>query len=178
MLDELLIEKQVFGYPIEKNTFMLLRDNDHLCYVRETTGELIGKPSCIYLCKYDAETNEYSNPHFDNDDQDNRTPIDCQDCLVHHERFGDGYVFTTDPISRDNIRNIRRFSTFLDRTMYVLNECVDLKNIMFDGIENMDVEVPLEAPVKLFEDYTCYHFFENGKQYWFITDRRRFMEVI
>ena len=75
---------------------------------------------------------------------------------------------------------LKRFATFIDKSLYVLNINKDIENINFDVEEDDDVSydgVPYEDIPKSHHKYSCIYFFENYKQLWCVKDIRRFTEI-
>ena len=91
--------------------------------------------------------------------------------------------FTTDPIEKEDLKRLRmikRYATFIDKSLYVLNISKDIEYINFDVEEEDDVSydgVPSEDIPKSHHKFSCIYFFENYKQLWCVKDIRRFTEI-
>ena len=171
ILDELINEQHVYEYIIDRNIFMMFNHNEFLTDIKDDLNEPINLPCCLYLVKKTEDGLDYENV-FLNEEEDELTTI--TDPKLYHEIFGLHYYFTTDPIDPENIKKLRRFSAFIDNSLYFLNVSTPISDIDLDG-DAEDAEE--DEKVKTFRDYTSIYFFENYKQLWCIKDISRFTEL-
>jgi len=178
ILDEFVNEKRIYGNNYtEENISQLFQKNEFLAYITDENDERINIPCCLYLCKLNDGETDYENVYLEDIEPDENN------YKIYHYVFGNNCLFlTTDPIEKDNIthlRTIRRFATFIDKSLYVLNINKDIENINFDEdnddddtVHNEDDEIP-----QTHEKYNCIYFFENYKQLWCIRDDKRTTEI-
>jgi hypothetical protein len=179
ILDEFINEKKVYGNNFtDENIPKMFHDNEFIAYITDENGDRINIPCCLYLCKLNEDESDYINVYVD----DAEKGIDNHRIL--HYVFGNNCLFfTTDPIEKEDLRRLRmikRYATFIDKSLYVLNISKDIEYINFDEEEDDDVSfdgVPPEDIPKSHYKYSCIYFFENYKQLWCIKDFRRFTEI-
>jgi len=179
ILDEFINEKKVYCNNFtDENIPQMFHDNEFIVYITDANGDRITIPCCLYLCKLNEDESDYINVYVD----DKEKGIDGHRIL--HYVFGNNCLFfTTDPIDKEDlkkVRRIKRYATFIDKSLYVLNIAKDIEYINFDVEEDDDVSydgVPYEDIPKSHYKYSCIYFFENYKQLWCIKDFRRFTEI-
>lgn len=179
ILDEFINEKKVYANNFtDDNIPKMFHDNEFIAYITDENGDRINIPCCLYLCKLNEDESDYINVYVD----DAEKGIDNHRIL--HYVFGNNCLFfTTDPIEKEDLKRLRmikRYATFIDKSLYVLNINKDIENINFDVEEDDDVSydgVPYEDIPKSHHKYSCIYFFENYKQLWCVKDIRRFTEI-
>jgi hypothetical protein len=122
------------------------------------------------MCKRNDQ-NEYENIYLDETAPDSKSLIHEK---LDHDIFGRNYYFTTDPIS-DNVVNLKRFSTFIDNSLYVLNIFKPIEDIDFKTNEEDEYDESIK--LKTEKDYSSIYFFENGLQLWCIKNLSRFTQI-
>jgi L-rhamnose mutarotase len=173
ILDEIVNEKRIYNVPVEKDIYNMVQNHEHVAYIKDKNGQRINMPCCLYLCKIN-ETGEYENVYYPNAEHDmkQKSPVDGK---IPHDTFGFFYYFTTDPIHKyDNIRSIKRYSVFIDNSLYVLNINKSIDEIDFASDNE---ETSFDEDVKSYKDYTCIYFFEDGIQVWCVKNISRFVEL-
>jgi hypothetical protein len=171
ILDELINEQHVHDYIIDRNIFMMFTHNEFLTDIKDDLNEPINLPCCLYLVKRTEDGVDYENV-FLNEDEDEVTTI--VNPKLDHETFGLHYYFTTDPIDPENSKKLRRFSAFIDNSLYFLNVSTPITDIDLEGDAE---EAEEDETIKTYRDYTSIYFFENYKQLWCIKDTARFTEI-
>lgn len=179
ILDEFINEKKVYANNFtDDNIPKMFHDNEFIAYITDENGDRINIPCCLYLCKLNEDESDYINVYVD----DAEKGIDNHRIL--HYVFGNNCLFfTTDPIEKEDLKRLRmikRYATFIDKSLYVLNINKDIENINFDVEEDDDVSydgIPYEDIPKSHHKYSCIYFFENYKQLWCVKDIRRFTEI-
>ena len=179
ILDEFINEKKVYANNFtDDNIPKMFHDNEFIAYITDENGDRINIPCCLYLCKLNEDESDYINVYVD----DTEKGIDNHRIL--HYVFGNNCLFfTTDPIEKEDLKRLRmikRYATFIDKSLYVLNINKDIENINFDVEEDDDVSydgIPYEDIPKSHHKYSCIYFFENYKQLWCVKDIRRFTEI-
>ena len=185
ILDEFINEKKVFGNCYtDENIYHLFTHNEHIAYVTDENGDNVNIPCCLYLCKLTDDESDYVNVYLD-DPENNPKYKDIPEIpyLIYHSVFGNNCIFfTTDPIEKDEVKKsktIKRYATYIDKSLYVLNIHKDIDTINFDiddDDESLD-GIPAEDIPKTHQKYSCIYFFENYKQLWCMKDPMRFTEI-
>lgn len=171
ILDELINEQHVYDYIIDRNIFMMFNHNEFLTDIKDDLNEPINLPCCLYLVKKTEDNVDYENVFLNEEESELTTIIDPK---INHEVFGLNYYFTTDPIDPENTKKLRRYSAFIDNSLYFLNVSTPVADIDLVGdAEDADED----ETVKTYRDYTSIYFFENYKQLWCIKDVSRFIEL-
>jgi len=171
-LDEIVNEKHIYDNIIEKHIYDMVHNHEFIAYVKYKNNNQLPMPCCLYLCKIN-ENGEYENVYYKDGENNKMTKTLIED-KIDHDIFGNHYYFTTDPIYKENIENIKRFSVFIDSSLYVLNMNKPIQELDF----NADIEDRDEyEDVKTHEDYTCIYFFEDGIQLWCVKKLSRFVEL-
>jgi hypothetical protein len=179
ILDEFINEKKVYANNFtDENIPQLFHDNEFLAYITDENGDRINIPCCLYLCKLNEDETDYINVYVDDPEKGIHTH------RILHYVFGNNCLFfTTDPIEKEDLKRLRmikRYATFIDKSLYILNISKNIEYINFDVEEDDDVSfdgVPPEDIPKSHYNYGCIYFFENYKQLWCIKDFRRFTEI-
>lgn len=185
ILDEFINEKKVYANNFtDENIPQMFHDNEFIAYIMDENGDRINIPCCLYLCKLNEDESDYINVYAD----DAEKGIDGHRIL--HYVFGNNCLFfTTDPIEKEDLKRLRmikRYATFIDKSLYILNISKDIEYINFDEEqynENDDDDdisfdgVPPEQIPKSHYRFSCIYFFENFKQLWCIKDFKRFTEI-
>lgn len=169
ILDEFINEQHIYDYIIDRNIFVMFMNNEYLAYIKDEENEQINLPCCLYLVKKTEDGNDYENVLK----KENKDFISLIDPKINHEILGNHYFFTTDPINPDKSLKLKRFSTFIDNSLYFLNITTPLSDIDIDGDF---LEAEKDEHIKTHKDFTCIYFFENNKQLWCIKDMTRFTE--
>jgi hypothetical protein len=187
ILDEFINEKKVFGNCYtDENIYHLFTTNEHIVYVTDEYGENVNIPCCLYLCKLTEDENDYVNVYLDDvENNPNNKEVPESPYLIYHSVFGNNCLFfTTDPIEKDEVKKlktIKRYATYIDKSLYVLNIHKDIDTINFDVDTDDDDDsldgVPEEDIPKTHEKYSCIYFFENYKQLWCMKDNLRYTEI-
>jgi hypothetical protein len=170
ILDELINEQHVHDYIIDRNIFMMFNHNEFLTDIKDDLNEPINLPCCLYLVKKTEDGVDYENV-FIEEETDVTSIIDPK---IDHEVFGPNYYFTTDPIDPENPKKLKRYSAFIDNSLYFLNVSTPITDIDLDGDAD---DADDDEVVKTHRDYTSIYFFENYKQLWCIKDTARFAEL-
>lgn len=172
ILDEIVNEKHIFNMPMDKSIYNMIQNNEFIAYIKDKNGERINMPCCLYLCRVN-DKGEYDNVCYDTDEH-NMKQKSMTDGKITHDTFGHFYYFTTDPIHRDqNAVRLRRYSVFIDNTLYVLNINRPIEDIDFVT----DDEDDFDDTHKSYKDYNCIYFFEDGLQLWCVKSLSRFVEL-
>lgn len=172
ILDELINEQHVHDFIIDRNIFMMINHNDYLTNIKDELNFPINLPCCLYLVKMTADGNDYENVFTEDEDGNEVTSI--VDPKIDHEVFGSNYYFTTDPIDPEDPKRLKRYSVFIDNSLYFLNIATPISEIDLDG-DSEDAED--DETVKTHKDYTSIYFFENYKQLWCVKDLARFIDL-
>lgn len=171
ILDELINEQHVHDFIIDRNIFMMFNHNEFLTDIKDDLNEPINLPCCLYLVKKTEDGADYENV-FLNDEESELTTL--TDPKIDHEVFGSNYYFTTDPIDPENPKKLKRYSAFIDNSLYFLNVSTPIVDIDLNGDAD---DADEDEQVKTYHDYTSIYFFENYKQLWCIKDTTRFTEL-
>jgi hypothetical protein len=172
ILDEIANEKRIYDNTLDSDISNLVQNHEFIAYIKDKNGDRINMPCCLYLCKLN-ENGEYTNVYY----QENENVVSTKSLYeekIDHETFGYHYYFTTDPIHKENIENIKRFSVFIDNSLYVLNINKNINDIEFNSDNE---EEDNDDNLKSYKDYTCVYFFEDGIQMWCIKSLSRFVEL-
>jgi hypothetical protein len=170
ILDELINEQHVHDYIIDRNIFMMFNHNEFLTDIKDESHMPINLPCCLYLVKRTEDDTDYENVFLDED----RSTTNIVEDTIEHEVFGRYHYFTTDPIDPENPKQLKRFSAFIDNSLYFLNISTPIDGIDLEG--DLD-DAEEDENVKTHRDYTSIYFFENAKQLWCIKDTTRFIEI-
>lgn len=171
ILDELINEQHVHDFIIDRNIFIMFNNNEFLTDIKDHLNEPINLPCCLYLVKRTEDGTDYENV-FLNDEEEEVTSI--TDPRIEHEVFGSNFYFTTDPIDPENPKKLKRYSAFIDNSLYFLNVSTPITDIDLHGDAD---DADEDEGIRTYHDYTSIYFFENYKQLWCIKDTMRFTEL-
>lgn len=171
ILDELINEQHVHDFIIDRNIFIMFNNNEFLTDIKDGENEPINLPCCLYLVKRTEDGTDYENVFLNDDAEDVASIIDPR---LNHEVFGQNFYFTTDPIDPENPKKLKRYSAFIDSSLYFLNVSTPITDIDLNGDAD---DADEDETVKTYHDYTSIYFFENYKQLWCIKDTMRFTEL-
>jgi hypothetical protein len=149
----------------------MFNNNEFLTDIKDHLNEPINLPCCLYLVKRTEDGTDYENV-FLNDEEEEVTSI--TDPRIEHEVFGSNFYFTTDPIDPENPKKLKRYSAFIDNSLYFLNVSTPITDIDLHGDAD---DADEDEGIKTYHDYTSIYFFENYKQLWCIKDTMRFTEL-
>ena len=164
IIDEIVNKKKVSDTPIQDGITEVFNENSHLLKMNNENGDELENPIIAYLCKKNGAV--YENVYEDEKQEDN------MDLQVHHDTFGDVYLFTIEPIN-----NVGSFFSFFTGTKQVKRYALFLENET--AIENNDknvVEFIKEQGMDVPEN-TCISFKESGRQFWAVKSRELFTEI-
>jgi hypothetical protein len=164
IVDEIINKKKVYDTPIQPKITELFQSNNELLKIKDKAGKELKNPISVYLCKKNGIV-------YENIYEDDKTTDD----IVHHETFGDVYLFSTEPINTvgtffsffTGSKKSRRYALFLED-----ETTIDSKN---KGL----AEYLKEASDSLtgYLTYTCIGFMEAGRQFWAVKSKTLFTEI-
>ena len=170
-LDEMINKKEINGISVHESIINLFNNNAFLCNIKENNGACIANPVTMYIC-HKRETGELENLYNTDTDQHMRLLlIDT----VEHPLFGIVYLFTTHPIDSARKKNIKRFSVFIDDSLYIMNKDEDINQYMKNTTEP-DTEQQDETK-KTYADYSAIRFYDNNTPIWAINNISIFVEL-
>ena len=171
LLDELINEKHIYDNIIDKDIFVMVHKNEHIAYIKDRNNNRITMPCCLYLCKKNPVNGNYENVHY----TDEIASMSVMETKINHMTFGNHHFFTTEPISDENILNLKRYSVFIYNSLYILNIHKNIQDIDFRTDDIEDYEEYIKTKTQ--DDYSSIYFFEQGVQLWCIKTMSRFVEL-
>jgi hypothetical protein len=157
IIDELVYKTTIFEKPVHPSIFRFFDKNDHLTKVYTTNGNSFPFPFQVYLCKKDENIDEYVNVEKTNG---SAYPV------IEHPYYGPAFYFTGDPIKKTGVENLKRFSCFIVRCLYLL------KDIATDDIKEEDLKDYINSKIAA----STFYFHENDIQLWGIKNILHFVE--
>lgn len=159
-----IIKKNIINIPVSEPITRMFTENPDLLYMKDENDEKIDIPISVYLCKKSGSS--YVN--VDTYDSDSSESLD-NEFIIHHDIFGDVYLFTIEPIG--SVLNIftpsnKRFALFVENDLVIDNSIEIAKYISNHPEKNTT-----------FSDYKCISFMENGNKYWAVKSKLLFTEI-
>jgi hypothetical protein len=161
ILDEIQ-KRKIINTPIVDKISTMFDQNKILSNFKDEMGIILDNPICVYLCKKSG--NNYVNVDI-GDKPDTKTEI--LEYKINHPVFHDVYIFTTDPIPKEQSffnlfsspSKVKRFSLFIDNETVLKTEG-DVTN------------------TSNYNNFTCISFTENGRDYWAVRSELLFTEIL
>ena len=156
-----------FKEIIERNSNSM--DMHHF---KTQNDEYLKSPYLLYLCNID--NNGYENCFKDETDVSNPTNLLLP--RIEHPKIGEYFIFTVEPINKEDSRILRRFLVFFDdadiQTNYIEESDEGQTQEILDSVLNFNEEDESEIP-----NYSGYVFKENGLQLWVMKNREKIVEL-
>ena len=80
---------------------------------------------------------------------------------IQHEEFDYIYVFSQEPISKDNIENIKSYALFVKKDIPVITEAKEDLDLVKENID----------------DYNVFYFMKEGNKYFGVRNKIFFSEL-
>jgi len=170
-LDEIVNKNEASGISISENTYNIFNKNTFLCNIKESTGACAPIPVTMYICSRD-ESGELANVYYNEDEQGVYSLIPDP---IEHAFFGSTYIFTTFPLDSSRKAGLKRFSVFIDDTLYIMNKGEDILQYM--EVENYEEKNETEDINKTYVDYSTVRFYEEEHQVWAVNSMNVFTEL-
>jgi len=171
-LDEIMNKKLLLGQQIDDSVYELFTQNRFLSTITYASNKNVPTPVTVYLCKYN-DNGELENVYY-KDGENNKTSLSLIDYSVDHETFGVIYIFSSKPINND-FSNIKRYSLFIDDSLYILNKDEDLLGFIPPIMEEEEEETEMRK--KNYKDYECVRFYQGSDTFWAVKSARVFVEL-
>ena len=142
-------------YPINSNITNLFYQNSFLQYIRELDNTNIQIPIRSYLCEEKEE--KYRNMYYENKVEE----ITLVNEKIQHEEFDYIYVFSQDPMTKDNIENIKSYALFVKKDIPVITEAKEDLDLVKENID----------------DYDVFYFMKEGNKYFGVRNQIYFKEL-
>uniref|UniRef100_A0A6C0D359 Uncharacterized protein n=1 Tax=viral metagenome TaxID=1070528 RepID=A0A6C0D359_9ZZZZ len=127
---EIINKKPIFDMTLSENVFNAFIENPIITYILDDeTRQGIDIPIVVYLCK-EAPNNEYDNVFYESEDE-KRKQRTLVNTPVFHEYFGTTNLFSMNPLDQTNLNLIKRFATFTQNTVYLLNKEIPLQEYKY-----------------------------------------------
>lgn len=160
IIDELVYKTTIFEKPVNSSIVRLFDKNDYLTKVYTTNGNSFPFPFQTYLCKNSSDiTTPVRYVNVEKSDTSN-------DQMIEHSFYGPAFYFTGDPIQKTKVENLKRFSCFIVRCLYLLQD------IEIDEIKEEDFKEYQKSKIAA----STFYFHENGVQMWGIKNILHFVE--
>jgi hypothetical protein len=125
IIDEIVNHKKVVDTPINENVSTTFAEHPILQYILdEETGQGIDIPIVAYLCK-EAPNNDYDNVFYESEEEKQGEHSVVQESIFH-DVLGTTNLFSREPLEQTNLSLIKRFATFTQNTVYLLNKEIPL----------------------------------------------------
>ena len=142
-------------FPISSNITNLFYQNSFLNYIRELDNTKVELPIRAYLCN---ELNEkYTNLYYENKEEELTIIYE----KVNHPEFDYIYVFSQEPISKDNVENIKSYALFVKKDIPVITETKEDLDLVKENID----------------DYNVFYFMKEGNKYFGVRNKMFFSEL-
>lgn len=142
-------------YPINSNITNLFYQNSYLQYIKELDNTNIQIPIRAYICEEKEE--KYRNMYYENKVEE----ITLVNEKIQHEEFDYIYVFSQEPISRDNVENIKAYALFVKKDIPVITEAKEDLDLVKENID----------------DYNVFYFMKEGNKYFGVRNQIYFKEL-
>lgn len=142
-------------HQINSNITNLFYQNSFLQYIRELDNTNIQIPIRAYICEEKEE--KYRNIYYENKMEE----ITLVNEKIQHEEFDYIYVFSQDPINRDNIENIKSYALFVKKDIPVITEAKEDLDLVKENID----------------DYNVFYFMKEGNKYFGVRNKIFFSEL-
>jgi hypothetical protein len=142
-------------HPINNNITNLFYQNSFLQYIKELDNTNIQIPIRAYICEEKEE--KYRNMYYENKVEE----ITLVNEKIQHEEFDYMYVFSQDPISKDNIENIKSYALFVKKDIPVITETKEDLDLVKENID----------------DYNVFYFMKEGNKYFGVRNKMFFSEL-
>ena len=168
-IDEITVKHRIADTPIEESIRHLFLANPILSRIKDDNNSNVPLPIAVYLCTH--VNGIYKNVHYDNDDD----PLMIKSILnpvVTNEYFDNVYMFSSEPFDYDNLSKIKRYALFIDGAYNFEN-----KDIPFnEALTKLNISTTFTLS-KLYNDYTCFSFYEGDHLMWAVKDFNKFTEI-
>uniref|UniRef100_A0A6C0ASJ6 Uncharacterized protein n=1 Tax=viral metagenome TaxID=1070528 RepID=A0A6C0ASJ6_9ZZZZ len=125
IVDEIVNKKKVLDLTVGENMIKTLEQHPILQYIlNDETSGAIDIPIVVYICK-EAPDSSYDNVFYESEEEQNREHSMIYE-PIFHEQFGSTHVFSKEPLDENNQHLIKRFATFTQNTVYLLNKNIPL----------------------------------------------------
>lgn len=142
-------------FPISSSITNLFYQNSFLNYVKELDNSKVELPLRAYLCN---ESNEkYHNLYYENKEEELTIIYE----KVNHPELDYIYVFSQEPISKDNVENIKSYALFVKKDIPVITETKEDLDLVKENID----------------DYNVFYFMKEGNKYFGVRNKMFFSEL-
>ena len=154
----------IFKEIVERNS-----NSMDMHHIKTQNDEYLKSPYLLYLCNFDTGT--YENCFKDETAVNN--PRNLLLPRIQHPKLGSSFIFTVEPINKEDSRTLRRFLVFFDdaniQTNYIEEtDETQIQQILDSFNENIDDETA---------NYSGYVFLENDLQLWVMKNREKIVEL-
>jgi len=158
-----ITNNKIIDAPLSEKILKLFNKNPGLLNMKDDDDNKVdNNPIPVYLCKQ-------SGLSYENVDTSNTETSPDTDLKVHHDIFGDVYLFTTEPItSLFNVFTtpIKRFALFTENS-FVIDSKMEVSDYLLQH---------QSEKATIFEHKTI-SFKEGGRQYWAVRSKLLFTEI-
>ena len=167
VLDEIINKKKIIDTPIQEKIITVFNENPELLKIKDSGGKELANPISVYLCKKNGVI--YENVYVDDESNGD---IDMQ---IHHDTFGDVYLFTTEPINTvgsffsffTGAKQVKRYALFLENETTINNDNKGVADFLKEASDSLTGYLT----------YTCISYTEAGRQFWAVKSKTLFTEI-
>ena len=149
-----------FKEIVERNTKSL--DMHH---IKTKNDEYIKSPYLLYLC-------DFNNMEYENcfkDESATQSPTNILLPRIQHPKLGEFFIFTVEPINKEDSRTLRRFLVFFDDS--------DIHTNYIEESDETQIQTILDSSNTDKTGFNGYVFRENGLQLWVMKNREKIVEL-
>lgn len=202
IIDEIITKQRILDTPIHDNIYQLFDENPQLLFMKNLTtskfafpfGELpkfdrkplalydfgaanppVSVPIVVYLCK-DEKTNVYYK-----ENQSSNTSQSIINPKVAHPVFDNIFLFSRQPLSIENLNQIKRFALFIDNALYFHNKTFPITDVI-EALDNpngdtLDKEHVSFTDTDEYNDFSCFSFYNGEQEMWAVKNVWSFTEL-
>ena len=127
IIDEVLNKRKIINTPIDDSVYDLFIENKIMIYMKYYDGINLPIPISTYPCTY--IDNHYVNTYYTKNTLAKLT-MSLISPSITHDYFDKVYMFSNEPLSEDNLVNIKRNALFIDKTLYFANKNNPISEIL------------------------------------------------
>jgi hypothetical protein len=172
ILDEILTQKKIVDTAIDERCITMFSQNPELSTMKDSENNPIKNPLAVYPCKKTGAVYENINKQTTSEPETEDT-----DVMIHHDEFGDVYLFSTEPIHTvgsffsffTGPKPVKRCALFLEKEITIENGIKPIQDFLKEEKEKENLPD--------YTENTCISFQEAGKQFWAVKSKLLFTEI-
>jgi len=172
IIDEITSGKKIIDTPILEPIIKMFEENPELLTMKDNEGNPVKNPIAVHMCK---KTDSFYENTTKEDDEKKEGEDKDTELKIHHDVFGDVYLFSTDIITTlgsffsffTGGKHIKHYALFVENETIIKNEKENVIDYLKSATDSLTS----------FLTYTCISFDENGHHFWAVKSKLLFTEI-